>query len=72
MNTLQGIIRSTVIITVLFGVVGCSGMSRSEKNAAVGAVGGAVIGDVLDTPGGALGGAVVGGVIGSQVGKDKK
>lgn len=54
-------------------LLGCAGMSRQDKNTAVGAGVGAVGGAVL-TGGsavGTVGGAVVGGVIGHEVSKPK-
>lgn len=61
-----------MIAAVLFGLVGCAGMSARDQNTAVGAGVGAVAGAVL-TGGsavGTVGGAAVGGLIGNQV--DKK
>lgn len=62
---------STVAAVVLLGLGGCSGMSRQDRDTAVGAGVGAVGGAVL-TGGsaiGTVGGAAVGGVIGHEVGK---
>lgn len=71
MNTIQKIAVNTAVVTMLFGMAGCSGMSAQDKNTAIGAGVGAVGGSVL-TGGstvGTVGGAVVGGVIGSGVKK---
>jgi osmotically inducible lipoprotein OsmB len=52
-------------------MTGCSDMTRQDRNTAIGAGAGAVVGGVL-TGGsavGTVGGAAVGGVIGNQTGK---
>jgi len=54
---------------VALGLTGCAGMSQQDRNTAVGAGAGAVLGGVI-TGGsavGTVGGAAVGGVIGNQV-----
>ena len=59
--------------TLLVGLSACSGMSRRDRDTAIGAGVGAVGGAVL-TGGsavGTVGGAAVGGVIGNQGGKDR-
>ena len=64
------ILNATVIAVALLSLGGCSGMTRQEKNTAIGAGIGAVGGAAL-TGGGALGtvgGAAVGGFIGHQIG----
>lgn len=55
--------------TVMVGAAGCSGMSKQDRNTAIGAGVGAVGGSVLtDGSGlGTVGGAVVGGAVGRQV-----
>jgi osmotically inducible lipoprotein OsmB len=71
MKTIQRFTISTVAAAMLLGLVGCSGMSPREKDTAIGAGAGAVVGAVL-TGGsgvGTVGGAVVGGVIGHEVNK---
>jgi len=60
---------SASLVTVALGLGGCAGMSNQDKNTALGAGAGAVVGGVL-TGGsavGTVGGAAVGGVIGNQV-----
>ena len=72
MNAIQRISLGVVVTTTLLGLGACSGMSRQDKNTAIGAGAGAVGGAVL-TGGSAAGtaaGAVVGGVIGHEVKKD--
>ena len=72
MNTFQKFALGVVATSVLLGLGGCAGMSRQDKNTAIGAGAGAVGGAVL-TGGSAVGtaaGAVVGGVIGHEVKKD--
>ncbi|RYE81085.1 MAG: glycine zipper 2TM domain-containing protein [Oxalobacteraceae bacterium] len=69
MKAIKHIIATASIAAVAFGLTGCAGMSQNDKNTAVGAGAGAVIGGVL-TGGsavGTVGGAAVGGVIGNQV-----
>jgi len=61
---------SAVLLLAAFGLSGCEGMTRQEKNTATGAVVGGVVGNVLC--GGVLctgAGAVVGGAIGHEVKK---
>ena len=58
-------------IAILSTLLGCSNMSRRDKNTTIGAATGAVAGAIL-TGGsgiGTAGGAAVGGVIGHQIGK---
>lgn len=49
-------------------LAGCSGMSRQDRNTAVGAAGGAVAGNVLSGGStlGTVGGAVAGGAVGHE------
>ena len=73
MKTMQRLALSAVTTAVLIGLGGCAGMSKQDRNTAIGAGAGAVGGAVL-TGGstiGTVGGAVVGGVIGHEVGKKK-
>jgi len=69
MNTIQKLTVQAAALTVLFGLVGCSGMSAQDKNTAIGAGVGAVSGSVLTggSAAGTVGGAAVGGVIGHEV-----
>jgi osmotically inducible lipoprotein OsmB len=69
MNTMQNLTVQAAALTVLVGLVGCSGMSAQDKNTAVGAGVGAVSGSVLTggSAAGTVGGAAVGGVIGHEV-----
>ena len=69
MKTIKHIIVTASLATVALGLTGCAGMSAQDRNTAVGAGAGAVVGGVL-TGGsavGTVGGAAVGGVIGNQV-----
>lgn len=69
MNTIKQLVVSATLVTVALGMGGCAGMSAQDKNTAIGAGAGAVVGGVL-TGGsavGTVGGAAVGGVIGNQV-----
>ena len=60
MKIISRLAQGAVAIVMLFSVAGCSGMSRQDKNTAVGAGIGAV---------GTLGGAAVGGIIGHEIKK---
>ena len=69
MKLMKKLAIHTVAIAFVLGLTACSGMSRQDKNTAVGAGAGGVLGAVL-TGGsaiGTVGGAAVGGVIGNQV-----
>ncbi len=69
MKTLKQLVVSASLVTVALSLSACSGMSTQDKNTAIGAGAGAVIGGVLTggSPVGTVGGAAVGGVIGNQV-----
>ncbi|HZV66219.1 MAG TPA: glycine zipper 2TM domain-containing protein [Telluria sp.] len=69
MMNIKQLAVSASLVTVALGLGGCAGMSNQDKNTALGAGAGAVVGGVL-TGGsavGTVGGAAVGGVIGNQV-----
>jgi osmotically inducible lipoprotein OsmB len=69
MKTIRKIAVSTVVAATLVSLSGCGGMTRQDRNTAIGAGVGGVAGSVL-TDGSALGtvgGAAVGGVVGRQV-----
>lgn len=71
MNTIQKLTVNAAAIIMLFSVGGCAGMSKQDRNTAIGAGVGAVGGSVL-TGGsavGTVGGAAVGGVIGHEISK---
>ena len=72
MNTPSIVSRALLVIAttaLTLGLGACAGMSRQEKNTAIGAGVGAIGGSVLTGGGtlGTLGGAAIGGVIGSQI-----
>ncbi len=71
MKTSQTFAVSAVVAGIVLGVGGCAGMSKQDKNTAIGAGVGAVGGSVLTggSPLGTVGGAAVGGVIGHEVDK---
>lgn len=74
MKTIKLTATAILAAAVLVGLGACSGMSKRDKDMAIGAGAGAVGGAVL-TGGsaiGTIGGAAVGGVIGNEVGKEKK
>ncbi|BCM24055.1 glycine zipper 2TM domain-containing protein [Methyloradius palustris] len=73
MNRASKFFTVSLLTFTLLSLSACSGMTKRDKNTAVGAGVGAVAGAVL-TGGsaiGTVGGAAVGGVIGNQVGKHK-
>jgi osmotically inducible lipoprotein OsmB len=69
MNSMKQLMVSAALVTVALGLGGCAGMSQQDKNTAIGAGAGAVVGNVLTggSTAGTVGGAAVGGVIGNQV-----
>ncbi|MHB1668112.1 MAG: glycine zipper 2TM domain-containing protein [Thiomonas sp.] len=71
MRTKQRVLPSIVAAAMLLALGGCAGMSRQNKDTAIGAGVGAVGGAVLSGGSGigTVGGAAVGGIIGNQVGK---
>ncbi|TBR14513.1 glycine zipper 2TM domain-containing protein [Rugosibacter aromaticivorans] len=71
MKTIQRVMFSAVVATMLLGLSACSGMSTQDKNTAIGAGVGAVGGAVLTggSTAGTVGGAAVGGIIGHEVNK---
>lgn len=71
MKALKFLVASLAISTLLLSLTACSGMSRQDRNTAIGAGAGAVGGSIL-TGGstiGTVGGAAVGGVIGHETSK---
>ena len=73
MNRKQKFILGAVAAAMLLGLGACAGMSRQDKNTAIGAGAGAVGGAVLTNGSavGTIGGAAVGGIIGHEVSKPK-
>ena len=71
MKTIKQLVVTATIAPAALGLAGCSGMSQQDKNTAIGAGAGAVIGGALTggSAAGTVGGAAVGGVIGNQVNK---
>lgn len=71
MKTIHKVAVNTLIAVMFLSLGGCSGMSRQNRDTAIGAGAGAVGGAVLTggSTAGTIGGAVVGGVIGHEVGK---
>lgn len=69
MKTIKQVAISASLVAVTLGLTGCAGMSTQDRNTAIGAGAGAVVGGVLTggSPVGTVGGAAVGGVIGNQV-----
>jgi osmotically inducible lipoprotein OsmB len=60
--------KALVAVVLVASLAGCGGMSRQERNTAVGAAGGAVAGNVLSGGStlGTVGGAVAGGAVGHE------
>ncbi|RJG24749.1 glycine zipper 2TM domain-containing protein [Massilia cavernae] len=69
MKSIKQRAATAAMVTVALGLAGCAGMSQQDKNTAIGAGAGAVLGNVLTggSTAGTVGGAAVGGVIGNQV-----
>jgi len=74
MKTIRNSAVIAMVLAIVVGASGCSGMSTRDKSTAIGAGVGAAAGAVITGGGvlGTVGGAAVGGVIGNQLGKDKK
>jgi osmotically inducible lipoprotein OsmB len=66
---IQKLVMTVSIAAATLGLAGCSSMSAQDRNTAIGAGAGAVVGGALTggSPAGVVGGAAVGGVIGNQV-----
>lgn len=66
-------IVTVAMLSAALGACGTwDGLSRTEKDTAIGAAAGGVLGGVVtDSALGTLGGAAVGGVVGNQVGKHR-
>lgn len=71
---IKQIASAAAVVAFSFSLAACSGMSQQDKNTAIGAGAGAVIGGALTggSAAGTVGGAAVGGVIGNQVSKPTK
>jgi osmotically inducible lipoprotein OsmB len=71
MKTIEQMLVCASLATLAPGLTGCADMSQQDKNTAIGAGAGAVVGNVLTNGSatGTVGGAAVGGVIGHQVNK---
>lgn len=69
MKMIESFSISAVVAGMLLGLGGCAGMSKQDKNTAIGAGVGAVGGSILTggSAGGTVGGAAVGGVIGHEI-----
>jgi osmotically inducible lipoprotein OsmB len=69
MKSFKQIAVSATLVALALGLTGCAGMSNQDRNTAIGAGAGAVVGGVLTggSPAGVVGGAAVGGVVGNQV-----
>lgn len=69
MKTIKQLVVCATLATAALGLTGCAGMSQQDRNTAIGAGAGAVVGGALTggSAAGTVGGAAVGGVIGNQV-----
>jgi osmotically inducible lipoprotein OsmB len=69
MKSVKQLAVSASLVALALGLTGCAGMSNQDRNTAIGAGAGAVVGGVLTggSPAGVVGGAAVGGVVGNQV-----
>lgn len=69
MKAIKKLVVSATLATAAIGMVGCSNMSTQDRNTAIGAGAGAVLGGAVSGGSalGTVGGAAVGGVIGNQV-----
>ena len=69
MKSIKQIAVTASLVAMTVGLTGCAGMSNQDRNTAIGAGAGAVVGGVLTggSPVGVVGGAAVGGVVGNQV-----
>ena len=69
MKAIKKLVISATLATAAIGMVGCSNMSQQDRNTAIGAGAGAVLGGAVSGGSalGTVGGAAVGGVIGNQV-----
>jgi len=69
MKNIKSLVVTATLATAAFGMVGCSNMSTQDRNTAIGAGAGAVLGGAVSGGSalGTVGGAAVGGVIGNQV-----
>ncbi|HEX9172493.1 MAG TPA: glycine zipper 2TM domain-containing protein [Telluria sp.] len=69
MMNIKKLVMTVSIAAATLGLAGCAGMSAQDRNTAIGAGAGAVVGGALTggSPAGVVGGAAVGGVIGNQV-----
>jgi len=69
MKAIKKIVVTATLATAAIGMVGCSNMSTQDRNTAIGAGAGAVLGGAVSGGSalGTVGGAAVGGVIGNQV-----
>ena len=72
-KSIQSLTAASLAAALLLGMGGCADMSRRDRDTALGAAAGGVVGSVLTdgSAAGTIGGAVVGGVIGDQAGKKR-
>jgi hypothetical protein len=66
----HAIAKSAIAAAIALVFAGCSGMTHTEKDTAVGAGSGAAAGAVVGGPVGAVVGGVGGGIVGHEVGKE--
>ena len=66
----QAIVKTATVASIALVFAGCSGMTHTEKDTAVGATTGAAAGALVAGPVGAVVGGVGGAVVGNEIGKD--
>ena len=70
---MKSTLKIAAAVLACSGLAACGHMSRTDEGTAIGAVGGAVVGNAV-TGGSALGtaaGAVGGGIVGHEIGEDR-
>ena len=74
MKSTKTLLAGASLAAAALATTGCSDMSRQDRDTAIGAGAGAVLGGALTggSAAGTVGGAAVGGVIGNQVGKPSR
>jgi len=74
MKAIKHVLLGATVAAAALSLGGCSGMTEQDRNTAIGAGAGAVLGGAMTggSAAGTVGGAAVGGVIGNQVSKPSR
>lgn len=65
---MKAIVKVGAVLTLATMMAACGGLTKSQRNTAIGAAVGGVAGNMIGgSTGATLGGAALGGVIGSQI-----